>query len=165
MHTVASAKNKQTNKQKKERKKHTNKTKTKTGGNNQPPLLRRGTVPLLQSSMAPGCQNYSQLNQTNKTSAVSWIWDGGYKINGLTPLCVDSASAGSLINEGTLGRTFYQWVTHTTVHAVEYYSTYRCTNIKIISICGHNTAHLVSIKKNTLRPELSGSIQYNNALL
>ena len=38
-----------------------------TGGNTQPPLLRIKEVPL-QRSMSAGCQNYSQLKQTNKTS-------------------------------------------------------------------------------------------------
>ena len=33
----------------------------------------------LQGSMSAGCQNYTQLNQTNKTSYVSRIWDGGNK--------------------------------------------------------------------------------------
>ena len=31
------------------------------------------------SSMSAGCQNYTQLKQTNKTSYASWIWDDGYK--------------------------------------------------------------------------------------
>ena len=29
--------------------------------------------------MSAGCQNYTQLKQTNKTTDVSWIWDSGYK--------------------------------------------------------------------------------------
>ena len=48
------------------------------GGNTQPPLLSIKDVPL-HRSMSTGCQNYTQLKQTNKTSCVSWIWDGGYK--------------------------------------------------------------------------------------
>ena len=48
------------------------------GGNTQPPLLSIKDVPL-HRSMSTGCQNYTQLKQTNKTSCVSWIWGGGYK--------------------------------------------------------------------------------------
>ena len=49
----------------------------KTGGNAQTPLLWIKEVPL-QRCMSAGCQNDTQLKQTNKTSYASCIWDGGY---------------------------------------------------------------------------------------
>ena len=43
----------------------------------QPPLNKR--------PVSAGCQNYTQLKQTNKTRYASLIWDGGYKGINLDP--------------------------------------------------------------------------------
>ena len=61
LHTVASSKKKK-----------------KGGGNTQSPLLWIKEVSL-QRSMSAGCQNYTQLKQTNKTIYASWMWDREYE--------------------------------------------------------------------------------------
>ena len=57
--------------------KNNKKQQQKTGGNSQTSLLWIKEVPL-ERSMSAGCQNDTQLKQTNKTSYASCIWDGRY---------------------------------------------------------------------------------------
>ena len=38
------------------------------------------TSSLNKRTASAGCQNYTQLKQTNKTSCASFKWDGGYKL-------------------------------------------------------------------------------------
>ena len=42
--------------------------------------------------MSAGCQNYTPLKQTNKTSYASWIWDGGYEWVKVDRKCIKKRS-------------------------------------------------------------------------